>query len=108
MTLQSSRTSKRAFAGDIDGFSGVAQLPPDAAEIDPVEDHHQVRRLDLDMTGRLGRGGREPEAPFFEPFVPKDISVGIPISILVRSPRRLRKTKRCPENGSRAMEDSTR
>src|SRR5262245_44380728 len=28
--------------------------------------------------------------------------------ILIRSPRRLLKTKRCPERGSRAMEDSTR
>src|SRR5262249_60604711 len=35
--LQSSRTSKRGLSGDFSGFSGVATLASDAAEIDPVE-----------------------------------------------------------------------
>jgi hypothetical protein len=80
--LESSQTSKRGFSGDFDEFSGVAPLPSYAAETDPVEDHHQVRRLDLDMAGRLGRRGREPEASSLQPLVPQDISIGIPIEDL--------------------------
>src|SRR3954454_12500671 len=53
----------------LDGFSGIAPLPSDAAQVDPVEDHHQVRRLDLHALRRvLRRRGREAERALLEPL----------------------------------------
>jgi hypothetical protein len=73
---------KRGFPGDFSGFAGVVPLPPAVHEIDLVEDHRQVCGLDPDMTGHLGHSGRELKASFFEPLIPKDISIDIPIEYL--------------------------
>jgi hypothetical protein len=63
------------------GFSGVAALTPDGPEVDPVEDHHQVGRLDLDVRGPLRRCPRgEEEVAFFEPL---EVGITVP-SFLVR------------------------
>ena len=61
------------------GLPLVASLAPDTAQVDPVEDHHQVRRLDLDAL-RPGccRRGREAEAAFFQTFIPQAVSVPVP------------------------------
>jgi hypothetical protein len=63
-------------------LSFVAPLPPDAAQIDSVEDHHQIRCLDLDALLRLlcRSRGREAEAPSLQSL---DVGITRP-SFLVR------------------------
>jgi hypothetical protein len=64
----------------LDGFSGVSPLPADAAEIDPVKDHHQVRRLDFYALRRARRRcDREADRALLESLVPEGISIGVPI-----------------------------
>jgi hypothetical protein len=51
-------------------------LPPDAAEIDPVEEHHQVRRLDLHALGlRSRRRGWKAERALLQPL---DLGITVP------------------------------
>src|SRR3954466_335376 len=67
----------------LDGFPRIAPLPPDAAQVDPVEEHHQVRRLDLHALGRRGRRrGREAERALLQPFVPHRVTVPVPVEDL--------------------------
>src|SRR3954451_18963522 len=66
-----------------DGFSGIASLPPDAAQVDPVEEHHQVRRLDLHALGlRNRRRGWKAERALLQPLVAHRVPVAIPVQDL--------------------------
>src|SRR4051794_35431646 len=67
----------------LDGLSGVPSLPPDTPQVDPVEEHHQVRRLDLKALGLRGRRrGRKAERALLQPFVPHRVSVPVPVEDL--------------------------
>src|SRR3954451_554496 len=62
-----------------DGLSGVPSLPPDAPQVYPVEDHHQVYRLDLNALRLVrSRRGREAETAPFQTLVPQAVSVPVP------------------------------
>jgi|GEM_PF-5612220 len=60
--LQKIRTSNTSLPGNLAGYSRVA--PPDARGINSVEDHRQVRRINLDMADRRGRHGGKANACF--------------------------------------------
>src|SRR5512135_716766 len=76
-------TSKRGPRTKIScGLPLVPSLPPDAAQVDPVEDHHQVRRLDLHALRRVRRRGREAKGPAFQALVPVGQAVSIPVEDL--------------------------
>src|SRR5262249_52341954 len=73
--------SKRASPGEfreLCRFEDIARSAFDALEINTVEEHDQIGRLDGDA-GRVGiTGGWEPEGSAFQPLINDQESVGIP------------------------------
>ena len=68
----------RGYCSASGGASGhravIAPRAPHAGEIDPRQEHDQVRGADLDLRGPVGRGG-EAVAPFLESL---DVGITIP------------------------------
>jgi hypothetical protein len=76
-----SRSDKRWSASSRGLWPAITFLPLDTGQINAVEDHGQVSRVNLEALA-ISTLGRKTEAAFFEPLVPDGITVAVPVEQL--------------------------